>query len=79
MTLLQFLLSGFQFTSSDLLAHLSVSDNQQHLQQVHLSKRSDTRDVRTKDELLHEVLQDLHPLAPDQQPDLEGFTWYGYG
>ena len=41
---------------------------------VSVSKRS-----RTKDEMLHEVLQDLHPLTPQKEFELEDFLWTGSG
>jgi len=36
-------------------------------------------DLRRKDELLHEVLQDLHPLTTTAEFDLEDFLWSGSG
>ena len=36
-------------------------------------------ELKTKDELLHEVLQDLHPLEPQRELELEDFLWTGSG
>ena len=54
-----------------MLEMLSASDEEV----VSVSKRS----KKSKDELLHEVLQDLHPLAPQKEYELEDFLWTGSG
>ena len=40
---------------------------------------SSNSDLQARDELLHEVLQDLHPLTTQREFDLEDFLWTGSG